>query len=66
MNYHRERFKKLTFRALAVRQKGYNYVLNFTNDMEATEANMEIKVTQLQMTMMKTNVVLGKGEHEAI
>ena len=27
---------------------------------------MEIKVTQLQMTMMKTNVVLGKGKHEAI
>ena len=34
--------------------------------MEATEANMEIKVTQLEMAMMKTNAVLEKGKHEAI
>ena len=34
--------------------------------MEATEANMEIKVTQLEMKMMKTNTVLEKGKHEAI
>lgn len=43
----------------------YNYVLNFRNDMEATEANMEIKVIQLEMTMMKTNAVLERGKHEA-
>ena len=34
--------------------------------MEATEANVEIKVTQLEMTVMKTNAVLEKGKHEAI
>ena len=34
--------------------------------MEATEANMEIKVTQLEMAMMKTNAVLEKGKHETI
>ena len=34
--------------------------------MEATEANMKIKVTQLEMAMMKTNAVLEKGKHEAI
>jgi len=36
------------------------------NDMVATEANIEIKVTQLEMTMMTTNGVLEKGKHEAI
>ena len=34
--------------------------------MEATEANVEIKVTQLERTAMKTNAVLEKGKHEAI
>ena len=34
--------------------------------MEATEANLEIKVTQVEMTVMKTNAVLEKGKHEAI
>ena len=34
--------------------------------MEGTEAKMEIKVTQLEMTVMKTNAVLEKGKREAI
>ena len=34
--------------------------------METTEANLEIKVTQLDMTVDKTNAVLQGGKNEAI
>ena len=34
--------------------------------METAEANIEFKVTQLEMTMMKTKAVLAKGKHEPI
>ena len=36
------------------------------NEMETTEANLEIKVTQLDMTVDKTNAVLQGGQSEAI
>ena len=37
-----------------------------TNEMETTEANLEIKVTQLDMAVDKTNTVLHGGKNEAI
>ena len=36
------------------------------NEMETTEANLEIKVTQLDMAVDKTNAVLQGGKNEAI
>ena len=37
-----------------------------TNEMGTTEANLEIKVTQLDMAVDKTNAVLHGGKNEAI
>ena len=34
--------------------------------MEATEANLEIKVTQLEMSIGKTNTIVEAGKPEAI
>ena len=34
--------------------------------MEATEANLEIKVTQLKMSIGKTNTIVEAGKPEAI